>query len=383
MLARQLRRTSRAGRPAAALSRHQSPFVLSLSKYGRTLPLLLAALALLTVLLVSAPPAQAQSSVPSAPAIDEFYRIHTGYVLYWCDVADCGSRDTSVTKYDVQYKLTTASSWTSATSVTGTPPLQATRITGLTTGSTYDVRIRAVNANGNSAWTSETASSAVYVQPNLPDSPFNPTAAPGPGSLALSWTAPAHTGGRTINSYVIQINPVGESATTIRTPTAATSYTVTGLMGGTEYEILISAGFGTNQRGWATHYVSGTPQADPLSVGDCDRVNNTATPPTNPAITGATVSGTSVTLSWNPPANSHGHPVTNYVVYVYKADETLRSARAWDFKGHENAATTYTETLTGLAANTAYEARVRARTILGCRSGFSAVQSFTTGAGGL
>ncbi len=120
-----------------------------------------------------------------------------------------------------------------------------------------------------------------------------------------------------------------------------------------------------------------------LSVGDCDRVNNTATPPTNPAITGATVSGTSVTLSWNPPADSHGHPVTNYIVYVYKADETLRSARYWDFLGHENAATTYSETLTGLEANTAYEARVRARNILGCRSGFSAIESFTTGAGGL
>ena len=359
------RGTFRTARPAAAL------------------PLLLAALALLAVLLVSAPPTQAQSSVPSAPAIDEFYRIHTGYIIYWCDVAGCGSRDTSITKYDVQYKLTTATNWTSASSVTGTPPAQFARITGLTTGSTYDVRIRAVNANGNSAWTSETASLAVYVQPNTPDSPINPTVTPGPESLTLSWTAPAHTGGRTINSYVIEINPVGESATTIRTPTAAATYTVTGLTAGQEYEILISAGFGTSARGWATHYFSGTPQADPLSVGDCDRINNTATPPTRPAITGAAVSGTSVTLSWNPPADSHGHPVTNYIVYVYKADETLKSARAWDFLGDENAATTYSETLTGLDANTAYEARVRARTILGCRSGFSAVQSFTTGAGGL
>ena len=121
-----------------------------------------------------------------------------------------------------------------------------------------------------------------------------------------------------------------------------------------------------------------------LSVGDCDPINNTATPPTNPAITGATVSGTSVTLSWNPSGTTpDGGSVTNYIVFVYKADETLRSARYWDFLGHENAATTYTETLTGLEANTAYEARVRARTIKGCRSGFSAIESFTTGAGGL
>ncbi len=122
--------------------------------------------------------------------------------------------------------------------------------------------------------------------------------------------------------------------------------------------------------------------------GDCDRIrtlNNTPTPPGRPSgVNAINVEATSAVLEWDPSATTpDGGSVTNYIVYVYPADETLSSARAWDFLGHENAATTYSETLTGLTANTAYEARVRARTILGCRSGLSVPMTFTTLTGGL
>ena len=122
--------------------------------------------------------------------------------------------------------------------------------------------------------------------------------------------------------------------------------------------------------------------------GDCDRirtVNNTPTPPGRPHdLSVSNTSATQTTLSWNPSATTpDGGSVTNYIVFVYPADETLSSARAWDFLADENAATTYSETITGLTANTTYEARVRARTILGCRSGLSQPVTFTTPTGGL
>ena len=120
---------------------------------------------------------------------------------------------------------------------------------------------------------------------------------------------------------------------------------------------------------------------------ECDRIrtlNNTPTPPGRPSgVNAINIEATSAVLEWDPSATTpDGGSVTNYIVYVYPADETLRSARAWDFKGHENAATTYSETITGLEANTTYEARVRARTILGCRTGLSVPVTFTTPSSG-
>ncbi len=55
----------------------------------------------------------------------------------------------AVTDYDVQYRLSGASTWTDA-SFTGTGT--STTLTGLTAGKTYEVQVRAVNAEGNGAW---------------------------------------------------------------------------------------------------------------------------------------------------------------------------------------------------------------------------------------
>ena len=56
-----------------------------------------------------------------------------------------------VNGYDVQYKLSSVSSWTShGHSGTGT----SAQITGLTAGLSYDVQVRAKNAEGDSGWTS-------------------------------------------------------------------------------------------------------------------------------------------------------------------------------------------------------------------------------------
>ena len=55
----------------------------------------------------------------------------------------------AITDYDVQYRLSGGSTWTSH-SFTGTGT--STTLTGLTAGKGYDVRVRAVNAEGDGAW---------------------------------------------------------------------------------------------------------------------------------------------------------------------------------------------------------------------------------------
>ena len=55
----------------------------------------------------------------------------------------------AVSDYDVQYKLSGGSTWTDA-SYTGTGT--STTLTGLTKGKSYEVQVRAVNAEGDGAW---------------------------------------------------------------------------------------------------------------------------------------------------------------------------------------------------------------------------------------
>lgn len=122
-----------------------------------------------------------------------------------------------VTSY--QYSLD-GGAWTNRASGTTASPLQ---ITGLTNGTTYSVRIRAVNASGNG-----TASTAVSGTPSdVPSAPTSVTAIGGEGQASVSWSAPVSNGGSAITSYTVTASPGGSTCTT-----ASTSCTITGLGAG-------------------------------------------------------------------------------------------------------------------------------------------------------
>ena len=128
---------------------------------SRRFPLLLlaAALVALGVFFVhDATPASAQQ-VPNAPANVLVYPSGDGSYLIVAWSAPDPDTDPPVTDYDVQYKLSTASSWTTAEYDASQPPFGPPKplspykvLSGLSIGSTYDARVRAKNANGNSAW---------------------------------------------------------------------------------------------------------------------------------------------------------------------------------------------------------------------------------------
>ena len=96
---------------------------------------------------------------PHAPANVLVYRSGDGSYLIVEWSAPDPDADPPVTGYDVAYKLSTSSNWTdagydSSQGGFGPPkPLSLYKVlSGLTIGSTYDARVRAKNANGNSAW---------------------------------------------------------------------------------------------------------------------------------------------------------------------------------------------------------------------------------------
>jgi len=96
-------------------------------------------------------------------------------------------------------------------------------VTGLTNGNTFTFNVRAVNAIGNGAEASETATPVT-----VPTAPENFTATAGNGQAALSWDAPASNGGSAILRYEVQVG--GGAWTDVG---LATTHTATGLANNT------------------------------------------------------------------------------------------------------------------------------------------------------
>ena len=85
------------------------------------------------------------------------------------------------------------SSWTVVT-LTGTGTTHT--LSGLTNGTTYQVRVAATNRSGDSAWSATASESPAY----KPAKPAKPTVTRGNQSVTVSWTAPAD-GGASISDY--------------------------------------------------------------------------------------------------------------------------------------------------------------------------------------
>lgn len=143
-----------------------------------------------------------------------------------------------VTYYLVEYLDTSGATWLPATPlpVSGT----STTLTGLTAGSTYRVRVTAVNPVGAS---SATTSGDVHLltRPGAPTgltiSAFTST------TVSLAWSAPADTGGSPLTGYTVEYREPGAASwTTFETvDDALTTSTITGLSGSTTYEFRVGA----------------------------------------------------------------------------------------------------------------------------------------------
>jgi len=76
----------------------------------------------------------------------------------------------------------------------------------------------------------------------VPAAPTGISGTPGVGTVALSWTAPTNTGGVALTDYIVQYSTDQSSWTTFADGTStATTATVTGLTGGTNYYFRVAA----------------------------------------------------------------------------------------------------------------------------------------------
>ena len=191
----------------------------------------------------------------------------------------------TITKYQYRRKTDTGTygSWTDIPNSGDTTTSYT--VTGLTNGTEYTFGVRAVNAGGNGAASTVTATPAP-----VPAAPTNLEAEVRDRRIGLTWDDP---GDSTIDKY--EYSTDGGSFSVISgSDDTTTSYTVTGLINGTQYTFAVRAVNNTDDG------VESTVTATPLW----------------PAPTGlvATAGQGRVTVEWN---NGHDD-IDDYYIYVYE-----------------------------------------------------------------
>ncbi len=233
---------------------------------------------------------------PSAPTDLQASAGNASITATWAAVADVtGITVTGYTlSHDTGGSATTVSVATSACSggtCTGS-------ITGLTNGTTYNVKVSANSAGGAGPY-----SSIVTATPRtVPGAPQALAVAVGDSGLDVEWSAPASNGGSSLTGYTIT---VANGATTVYTSTvssATENELVTGLDNGVSYTVSVTA---TNVAGSGPAASnSGTPLGPPSA-------------PLNLALTPGT---TSFTAAWDTPTSTGGSAITSYTVTVVDPD---------------------------------------------------------------
>lgn len=184
---------------------------------------------------------------------------------------------------------------TCATPVGATPVPMSCEVKGLTNGTAYTFTATARSAAGASA---PSAPSAAVVPFTFPGAPASVAVTPGAGQLTITWAAPASNGGRPINRYQALIY---QGSTLVKTcfpsPLTGATCTAAGLTNGTVYSVQVRA---ANDAGYGTR--SARLDVTPRTV------------PGAPTAATAVAGNASATVSWTPPGNTGGSPITAYRV---------------------------------------------------------------------
>ncbi len=221
---------------------------------------------------------------------------------------------------DYEYSTNNGSNWISAGST-----ISPLAISSLSIGTTYDVKIRAVNSAGAGA-ESNMIQGTTW---NVPSAPTITSITIGNEELIVNFTAPLSDGGSAITDYDYSLNEESFSAGQTTSP-----ITITGLTNGQSYEVRIIAvnAVGTGE---LSNMVLATP----------------ATTPSAPTITSITPGNQQLTVNFTVPTSDGGSTITNYE-YSTNGGTSFTPFSPED--------TTSPVIITGLTNGTSYSVRIRA-----------------------
>ena len=107
-------------------------------------------------------------------------------------------------------------------------------VSGLTNGTSYTFKVTATNSLGTGP---ASAASGAVIPATVPGAPTGVAGTVADGSVALTWSAPASNGGRSVTGYIATSSPLGKTCTTAGT----LGCTVLGLTNGTPYTFTVKA----------------------------------------------------------------------------------------------------------------------------------------------
>ena len=221
-------------------------------------------------------------------------------------------------------------------------------------GETHRYRVRAVNDQGESAWSAIRSVTIPARPPFFPELSFGEST---DSTITLNWTVP-EANGSIITGYRVERNDAGGGDTTWKTLAnvgqSVTTYTDRGLYQGEYYCYRVAA----NSNVGLGEY----------SFGECERTTGQpAVQPDSPLLRLSSVSPTGVAIAWDPPLDDGGRPVTNYVYemspFDYNCEYALPDKDLWPpGKCHLLSASGRSASFSGLTPGESYRFRVRAET---------------------
>ncbi len=298
-----------------------------------------------TVTVTDAPgEAPGKPNAPTVPAASV-----TSLTVNWAAPANAGP---AITDYDVQYREGATGDWSDGNH---TGAATTATLSGLSDGTSYQVRVRATNDEGTGSWSdSGTGTTDANAAPSFSSSAtFNAAENQTTAGTVTATDSDSEddiegyalTGGAdqtffsigaTDGALTFKAAPNFEDAKDIVSVDPANA------AGNNQYVVVVTATSGTDTR------VKTATQTITVTVTDDD----TEKPGTPAAPNVSAASVTSLTVNWSAPANA-GPAITDYDVQ-YREGAT----GDWSDGNHTGAATT--ATLSGLSENTSHQVQVRA-----------------------
>ena len=287
--------------------------------------------------------ADEQPDQPDKPTLAAVSGSSTSLVASWTKPGRNGGPD--ITGYNVQYRVSTATTWNNFTH-TGTTT--TTTLTGLTASTSYQVRVQALNGETPSAWSdpSEAVSTEAAAANNPPV--FS-------GSMTTRTVPENSAAGTDVGTAVTAMDDDrGDTLTYSLDGTNAASFDIDEDSG----QIRTRSGVTYNHEEKSSYavIVAVTDDTDRATIGvliDIADVDEQPDQPAKPTLAVVSGSSTSLVASWTKPGRNGGPDITGYNV-------EYRVSTSGDWENFTRRGLGVTRTLTGLTASTSYQVQVQA-----------------------
>ena len=280
--------------------------------------------------------------LPGVPTIVSVVTGNAQLVFSWTAPADDGEDlplTDSIVDYVVEYSDNNGATWTAHTP---NPTTTSTTVTGLTGGEAYLLRVAARNARGKGDYATTTVTETPQGVPGLVQ---NLSLVAGVGEVTLDWD-PGATGGLAILEYVVKFS-INSGAFVDENWGSADPGPVT------------KAGLSTGDTVVAEVFARNSIPGD----GPVATSNTVVVGGIPGVVTGLTFTEEdgAVALSWTAPADTGGHPVTDYII-----ESTADGGQTWvlfeDGTSTETTATVTTHDDVPLVNGDEYSFRVYTKT---------------------